>query len=111
MFKIVTLQMAATLIVALAAGSWIGERGAVSALIGGLSYLLPNLLFVLRLSVSAAAGRASPATFFVGELGKLLATIAILAAAHRFYDVHWLTMLIALFATLKANLFGFLLKV
>lgn len=110
MFKTVLLQVAMTLVVAGLAGLWVGTRGAVSAALGGLAYLLPNLLFVVRLRSAASRGQASAATFFVGELVKVLATILILAAAQRFYDVHWLAMLIGLFAALKANLFAFLLK-
>ena len=111
MFKVVMLQSAAMLMVALAAGLWMGMRGAVSALIGGLAYILPNLLFVLRLSAVAATGRTNAAAFFFGELGKVVATVVILAAAQRFYDVHWLVMFVGLFAALKANLFAFLLKI
>jgi len=79
-------------------------------MLGGAAYLLPNLFFVVRLRSAARRGQASAATFFVGELVKILATIVILAAAQRFYEVHWLAMLIGLFAALKANLFAFLLK-
>ena len=49
--------------------------------------------------------------FGIGELAKVLGTIAVLAVAQRYYDVHWLTMLVGLFAALKANLFAFLLKI
>lgn len=110
MFRTVLLQLAATLVVAGVAGLWVGSRGAVSAALGGAAYILPNLLFVVRLKAAASSGRASAATFFVGELVKVFATIVILAAAQRFFDVHWLAMLVGLFAALKANLFAFLLK-
>lgn len=110
MFRTVLLQVVATLIVAGLAGLWAGTKGAVSAVLGGAAYVLPNLLFVVRLKAAASRGQASTATFFVGELIKVSATIVILAAAQRFYDVHWLAMLIGLFAALKANLFAFLLK-
>ncbi len=110
MYKTLALQMAATLVVAGLAGLWVGTRGAVSAAIGGAAYLLPNLLFVVRLRSATLRGQASAATFFVGELVKIVATIAVLAAAQRWYDVHWLALLVGLFAALKANLFAFLLK-
>lgn len=87
-----------------------GSRGFVSVLLGGVSYTLPNLIFVVRLRVAAATGQASAVTFFVGELLKVLATIALLAAAQQWFDVHWLALLLGLFAALKANLFSFLLK-
>jgi ATP synthase protein I len=110
MFKIVYLQLIATLVAAGLAGLWVGTRGALSVLIGGAAYLLPNLLFVVRLRSASSRGQASAATFFVGELVKIVATIGILAAAQRWYDVHWLALLVGLFVALKANLFAFLLK-
>lgn len=110
MFKAVLLQLVMTLVVAGLAGLWVGTRGAVSAVLGGVAYLLPNLLFVVRLRATATSGQASVATFFVGELVKIVATIGILVAAQAYYDVHWLALLIGLFVALKANLFAFLLK-
>jgi ATP synthase protein I len=108
--KVVFLQMAVLMLAAILVFPWLGWHGMQSAMAGGLAYLLPNLLFVLRLRLSASRGTANAATFFVGELIKVLATIALLALAHRIFDVHWLAMLIGLFAALKANLFAFLLK-
>lgn len=110
MLKAIGLQIGLVVVVALVAGGWIGTRGAISALIGGAAYLLPNLFFVLRLKIAAAAGRASAVTFFAGEFFKVAATIGILVVAQKFYDVHWLALLVGLFAALKANLFAFLLK-
>ena len=110
MFKAVLLQLVATIIAAVIAGLWVGTRGAVSVVLGGAAYVLPNLLFVVRLRAAAIRGQASAATFFVGELVKILSTILILAAAQKFYDVHWLALLAGLFVALKANLFAFLLK-
>lgn len=110
MFRVVLLQLVMTLVVAGLAGLWVGPRGALSALLGGAAYLVPNLLFVVRLRVAAASGQASAATFFVGELAKIAATILILVAAQAYYDVHWVALLVGLFVALKANLFAFLLK-
>lgn len=110
MIKVVFLQSAMILIVAGLAGLWVGTRGAFSALLGGAAYMLPNLLFVVRLRAAATSGRASAATFFVGELIKIALTIVLLAAAQAYYDVHWLALLVGLFVALKANLFAFLLK-
>lgn len=110
MLKTIGLQLGAVLVIAAVAGGWIGAQGAISVLIGGASYLVPNLLFVLRLKIAAASGRANAMTFFAGEFFKVAATIGILVAAHKFYDVHWLALLVGLFAALKANLFAFLLK-
>lgn len=111
MHKVLFLQLGAVAAIAVLAGLWVGERGAVSALLGGAAYLLPNLLFILRLKIASASGRATAVTFFFGEFMKVAATIGILAVAQRYFDVHWLALLVGLFAALKANLFAFLLKI
>ncbi|HEY8856674.1 MAG TPA: ATP synthase subunit I [Rugosibacter sp.] len=110
MYKVVLLQFVGVFVAAGLAGIWLGQRGALSLLLGGMAYAIPSLFFVARLSVSTARKRANTATFFVGELVRILATIVLLAAAQRFYPVHWLALLIGLFVALKANLFAFLLK-
>lgn len=110
MLKAVFLQSAVIAVAALLVWPWLGGRGALSVLLGGASYLLPNLLFVMRLQWSVRRGVAGAGTFFVGELLKVGTTIVLLALAHRWFDVHWVALLIGLFAALKANLFAFLLK-
>jgi len=110
MLKAISLQLGVLMVVVAVAGGWVGAQGAISALIGGAAYLIPNLLFVLRLEIAAASGRASAVTFFAGEFFKVAATIGILVVAQKYYDVHWLALLVGLFAALKANLFAFLLK-
>jgi F0F1-type ATP synthase assembly protein I len=79
MYKTVVLQLAAILIVAALVGFWLGERDAISVLLGGAAYLVPNALFVVRLSAGdfdvsakvlrrAVAGNARRA--FCGFEGK-----------------------------------------
>ena len=110
MLRAVLLQLAIVFAAALVVTPWLGFRGCISVVLGGVAYTLPNLMFVLRLRYAASVGQASAASFFVGELLKVLATIALLAIAQRWYEVHWLALLVGLFAALKANLFAFLLK-
>jgi len=111
MLKAVLLQLGVTLVAGGLGFLFAGERGLYSALFGGLAYLLPNLIFVVRLKAAAASGRASGVSFFAGEFGKIVATIGILVAVQQWYaEVHWVFMLIGLFAALKANLFAFLVK-
>lgn len=110
MIKAVVLQAGLVLLAALLVTPWLGSKGLVSVLLGGGAYLLPNLVFVVRLRRSANSGTASAATFFVGEFAKLLATIALLGLAQRHVEVHWLALILGLFVALKANLFAFLLK-
>lgn len=111
MLKVTILQAVAVLVAASLAGALFGRQSAVSLLIGGMAYWLPNLLFVARLRALAASGRASVAGFSVGELLKLVATIGILLGAQLAVpQLHWLAVVIGLFVALKANLFAFLLK-
>lgn len=111
MHKTVLLQALVTLLAAILGLLLAGIPGACSALLGGLAYALPNLIFVVRLKIAASTGRASGVSFFVGEFGKIVATIGILVAVQQWYaDVLWLYLLIGLFAALKANLLAFLLK-
>lgn len=111
MFRAVLHQLVATLIVAVLAGLWVGQHGAVSAGLGGAAIAVPNLLFALNLWAAARSGRASVGGFFVGEFIKVAATLALLviiAVAYR--DLHWLALLAGLFVALKANLLVILIK-
>jgi ATP synthase protein I len=109
MIKVILLQSVLVAVVAAIAAGLVGAQGAKSALIGGMAYILPNLLFVMRMSLPG--GRANAAVLVVGELFKVAATIGILVVAVRFFEVHWICLLLGLFAALKANLFAFLLKI
>lgn len=111
MLKVIFLQAALIGLAALLCGLLVGTPGAVSALIGGLAYLLPNLMFVLRLKRADAAGQTNVTMFFVGELIKVVCTVVILFAAVRYYPVHWLSLMVGVLAAVKANLFAFLLKI
>lgn len=111
MLKVITLQALAVLLAAAVAGAVFDLRGAVSLLIGGAAYWLPNVLFVARLKAAAASGRASVVGFSVGELMKVAATVGVLVGAHLVMpDLHWIAVLVGLFVALKANLLAFLLK-
>ena len=103
MARIVWLQIAAALIVALIA--LIGSKNwALSALAGGLCCALPNALFAVRLTMSARKpGGADPMSFFFGEFIKIALTIALMAAVVTWYhDVNWPAFLIAFIVVLKS---------
>ncbi|HUY02817.1 MAG TPA: ATP synthase subunit I [Rhodocyclaceae bacterium] len=111
MFKAILLQAAMVLVAAAIAATFFGMRSAASLTIGGAAYLVPNLLFVVRLRAAAASGRASAASFFVGELVKVAATVGILVGAQMTVpDLQWIALVVGLFVALKANLLAFLLK-
>ncbi|MDD3380337.1 MAG: ATP synthase subunit I [Rugosibacter sp.] len=108
--KVVFLQFAVLLLAALIAGVLGGGHEAISAILGGASYLFPNLFFVLSLGYVSKHGRANAATFFAGELLKVMATVLMLVVVQRMMGLSWLAMLGGLFAVLQANFFAFLLK-
>lgn len=111
MFRAVFHQGIATLVVAGLAWFWVGQHGAVSAGLGGAAIVIPNLFFALSLWAAARSGRASVARFFVGELIKVAATLALLVIVVGAYrDLHWLALLAGMLVALKANLFVILIK-
>jgi ATP synthase protein I len=111
MFRAVFHQSVATLIAAVLAWIWTGQHGAVSAGLGGAAVVIPNLLFALSLWAAARSGRVSVAGFFVGELIKVAATLALLViVAGAYRDLHWLALLAGMLVALKANLLAILIK-
>lgn len=110
MLKTLMLQVAAILAVAAVAWLLAGSVGALSALAGGTAYVLPNLLFALRLQVAIAAGRAGAAGFLIGEAVKLSAVIALLVILPRMIEVSWPALIAGLSVVLFVNLFALLLK-
>lgn len=111
MFRAVLHQSIATLLVAGLAWILAGRHGAVSAGLGGVAIVIPNLLFALSLWAAARSGRASVAGFFVGELIKVAATLALLViVAGAYRDLNWLALLAGLVVALKANLLVILIK-
>ena len=111
MHKTLLLQAVLSALVAILALGFKGRSAAISVLLGSMAYILPNLLFIVRLKFAAASGRANAMTFFFGEFGKIAVTIGILVATQRYYaDLSWIWLLVGLFVALKSNLFGFLFK-
>lgn len=109
MFRVILLQVGATLLTAVAAGMYAGTRGAVSAALGGAICALPNFLFALRLKlVASRPGASYPGNFFLGEFVKLAATVGLLVFVVKEYtDLHWPSMLIGLGLALQAGLLAF----
>jgi F0F1-type ATP synthase assembly protein I len=110
MLKVISLQVAVLALLAVVVTvCWSGHE-AVAVIIGGSSYLVPNLVFILLLGYASKRGRASVVTFIAGELFKATATIMTLVFVQRTVNLNWLAMLGGLFAVLQANFFAFLLK-
>jgi ATP synthase protein I len=112
MFRIVGLQILATLIVALLAWPLGGAKAAVSALLGGAACVVPNALFALRLALAARRPQGTDmAVFFVGEFVKIGSTAALLAlVAWAWKDVVWLALIVAVIAALKSYLIALLIR-
>jgi len=111
MFKAVFHQSIASVLVSGLAWFFAGQHAAVSAGLGGAAVVVPNLFFALSLWAAARSGRASVARFFVGELIKVAATLALLViVAGAYRDLHWLALLAGLIVALKANLFVILIR-
>jgi ATP synthase protein I len=111
MFRAVFHQSVATLLAAGLAGIFAGWHGAASAGLGGAAIVVPNLMFALSLWAAAKSARASVARFFVGEMIKVAATLALLAiVAGAYRELSWLALLAGVFLALKANLFVILIK-
>lgn len=109
MFRAILLQVAATVLAAVLGGLIAGLRGGVSAALGGLVCILPNLLFALRLKSVAGRHRASfTVNFLLGELVKLVVVVGLLVFIAREYaDLHWPSMLIGLVFATQAMFLAF----
>jgi len=105
-FRVLRLQLIAIIIAVVLAGLLAGERGSISAAIGGGAVLLPNFLFALRLMAASArrAGITTAGLFIVYEFLKLALTLVLLAVAIWLYaDLNWPCMLLSMAITLQVN--------
>ncbi|MDO8179718.1 MAG: ATP synthase subunit I [Undibacterium sp.] len=104
MARMVLLQFAAALVVALVAVFVSGLSSGISALLGGLSCAIPNALFALRLNASAKKpGGGNPMNFFIGEFIKIGSTIALMMAVVWLYrDLHWVAFIAGIVVILKS---------
>ena|SRR5690606_9666722 len=104
MLRLVLLQLVATLVTGVIAGSVAGIHAMFSALLGGLCCVIPNGLFALRLVTEARRAQGiSPMTFFIGEFLKIAMTIAMLAAVAWMYrDLSWPALIAGFVVALKS---------
>jgi len=105
-FRVIRLQLIATIIAVVLAGLLAGGRGSISAAIGGGAVLLPNFLFALKLMAASArrTGVATAGLFIVYEFLKLALTLVLLAIAIALdADLNWPSMLLSMAITLQVN--------
>ena len=110
MMHVVLVQFAAGLVVCAVAGVAGGLSAAVTALLGTLACTVPNGLFALNLALLSQArrsahpaGAAAPSALplLMGELGKLLLTVGLLALLVWAYkNVVWLALIATVCAVL-----------
>jgi len=112
MFRVVLVQVLATLFVAAIAATISGGRAALTALFGGLACAIPNGMFALNLALlghlrkssgerEGSATTASALAILVGELCKVALTIGLLALLVWGYkEVLWLALIISVGAVL-----------
>jgi ATP synthase protein I len=106
MFAAVGLQAVVVLGLAIAALGVFGGIASWHLVLGGLTAIVPNGLFALRLALHRGRRPESyPTVFFLGEFAKIGLTVGLLALLIRYEpDLQWLPMLIGLIAALKAPL-------
>ncbi|RJX33586.1 MAG: ATP synthase subunit I [Oxalobacter sp.] len=104
MARIIRLQLLATIVVALLAVILAGGVAGVSVLLGGLSCMLPNALFAMRLFMNERKpGGASPTTFFIWEFVKIGLTMSAMVAVGWLYeDIVWPAFIVGVIVALKS---------
>jgi ATP synthase protein I len=109
MFRAILLQVAAVVVAATICALTFGVHGGISAALGGLMYVLPNLFFALRLnSRTVRRGKSFASDFLIGEAAKLAAFAGLLyVVVIKYDDVHWLSLLIGLAFATQAMFFAF----
>jgi ATP synthase protein I len=113
-WRVVALQAAVALLVALLAWAFTGRPGAAwSAGYGGLAVLIPAVLFARGLMSQFSSINAATAGFgfFVWEAIKIAVSVGMLVAAPQLVaGLDWLAMLIGLIVTLKVYWVALLMR-
>jgi ATP synthase protein I len=104
MFRIVSLQLMATVVAGVVAALLGGWSAMISAVLGGLCCVVPNGLFALRLFANAQKlGAANPMSFVIGEFIKIALTVTLLGAiAWLYHGLNWLALLCGFIVALKS---------
>ena len=105
--KLMVVQMVATVIAVLLCSICVGMRGGVSAALGGLACMLPNLLLAWRVTSAFAGHRVTfIVVLFLGELAKIAVILGLLLFIAKAYaDLHWPSLLVGLVLATYALLF------
>ena len=95
-YRLVLLQLMCVLFIAIFALIIRGPKSGFSALMGGLAYGLPNLIFVWRVFRYSGAHQMGlfVMAFFVGEMGKLILSAIIFLMIVNYLPVSLLSVLV-----------------
>lgn len=85
MRKILLIQSAALLVVVAISAAW-GRQAAVSALLGGLCYLLPNALAVLILNILKPYPQYAAKGWLAGEGLKIALSVVLMLSVFVFWQ-------------------------
>jgi len=95
-YRIVLLQLSGVVVIALIALILVGKMSGFSALMGGLAYGLPNLIFVWRVFRYAGASQMVQfmAAFFIGEMLKLAISAILFLLIVKYLPISLLSVLV-----------------
>lgn len=109
--KVLWLQL---LIIGLISAGFLAAKGrdfAEWSLLGGLAAFIPNLYFALRIkSVAGQDVKKIVRSFYVGESGKLLLTVALFALIFQLPNVQLLPLMTGYIAALSIFWFALIMR-
>lgn len=109
--KILSYQVLIILIVTTGFAVKEGGHQALSSILGGAAAFIPNLYFALRIHRSAGQeARKIVNSFYAGESGKLLLTVALFMMIFQVPNIQILPLLVSYVATLSVFWFALLMR-
>ena len=109
MIRVIVFQGIATVLATIAACVFFGWHVVLSAALGGLICVLPNLLFAVRLGIVAKfrSNESFQANFLIGGIVKVFSiAILIICVAKGYAGLHWPSFLLGLVMASQAVLFA-----
>lgn len=104
MWRLVSLQLMATVVAGVIAAALGGWPAMLSALLGGMCCVVPNGVFAVRMFAGTMKpGGATAATWFIWEFVKIALTIALMGAVAWWYPgVNWFAFVAGFIVALKS---------
>ena len=110
MIRVIVFQGIATILATIVASVYFGCHVALSAVLGGLICVLPNLLFAVRLRIIARFrnNESFKVNFLIGGIVKVISIgLLIIFVAKGYAALHWPSFLLGLVMATQAVLFAF----